>query len=151
MLVDIARCQTPEVALVVVESALANRVLRQHELSAVTRQLPDHLRALLSTATPLAGSGTETLFVRRASRLGIRIRQQVWIGPDRVDAVLGDRLVVEIDSREFHDRERDADRDARLIAAGYRILRFTYRQVMHDWPSVEAALRAALARGDHRI
>ncbi|WP_181408472.1 endonuclease domain-containing protein [Schumannella sp. 10F1B-5-1] len=134
-----------------VESALEKKVLRQRELDQLTRHLPDHLRALLSRATPLAGSGTETLFVRRASRLGIRIRQQVWVGPDRVDAVLGDRLVVEIDSREFHERERDADRDARLIAAGYRILRFTYRQVMHDWASVEAALRSALGRGDHRI
>ena len=83
-------------------------------------------------------------------RLGIRVRQQVQIGPDRVDVVIGDRLVIELDSREFHEREKDYARDARLGARGYRVLRFTYHQVMNDWPSVERAVLAARARSDHR-
>src|SRR5690606_11987522 len=95
-----------------------------------------------------SGSVTEAVFLFRSPVFGVRVRQQVQIGPDRVDVVLGDRLVVELDSKEFHDKARDYARDARLSARGYRTLRFTYQQVMYEWPSVEAAVLAAIARGD---
>jgi hypothetical protein len=57
-------------------------------------------------------------------------------------------LVVEADSMEFHGSrpgmERDRRRDALLAAHGFRVLRFTWRQVTRRPLEVERALRAAL-------
>ena len=58
------------------------------------------------------------------------------------------RLVVEADSRAFHNSwaaaERDRHRDAVLAAGGYRVLRFTWRQVTKQPREVLAAIRAVL-------
>jgi very-short-patch-repair endonuclease len=67
--------------------------------------------------------------------------------------MIGDRLVVEIDGREHHSSreqfEVDRRRDAALSARGYRSLRFSYRQVMHHWVTVEQAILGACVRGHH--
>jgi len=58
----------------------------------------------------------------------------------------GSRLVVETDGRRTHGTraafERDRARDARLTVAGYRVVRFTYRQVVHEPSLVAETLRA---------
>lgn len=100
-------------------------------------------------------SGTETLFRLRMAGRTPRLRCQVLIaGVGRVDFLVGEAFVVEIDGREFHDTasafENDRRRDAELSRRGYRVLRFSYAQVMHDWPAVEAAVLAAISRGDHQ-
>lgn len=64
------------------------------------------------------------------------------------------RLVVEVDGHAFHGStpavERDRRRDARLLAAGYRVLRLTWSQI-HDEPlPTLAALVRALAVWDAR-
>ena len=61
------------------------------------------------------------------------------------------RLMVEADSLRHHDTraafERDRRRDQRLTAQGWRVVRFTWRQV-HDEPAaVAATLRQLLAGG----
>lgn len=100
-------------------------------------------------------SGTETLFRLRMAGRTPRLRCQVLIaGVGRADFLVGEAFVVEIDGREFHDTasafENDRRRDAELSRRGYRVLRFSYAQVMHDWPAVEAAVLAAISRGDHQ-
>ena len=85
---------------------------------------------------------------------GIHFSQQVQVtSAIRVDFVLGDRLVVEIDGAEFHATregfEQDHRRDAALRALGYRVLRFSYWQVSERWADVMAAVAAALVSGDH--
>ena len=59
------------------------------------------------------------------------------------------RVVAEADSFAFHgsryDVERDRHRDAVLTAAGYRVLRFTWRQLLDRPAEVTAAVAAALA------
>lgn len=37
-------------------------------------------------------------------------------------------------------------RDAAASVLGYETLRFDYAQIVHEWPSVEAAVVAALTR-----
>jgi hypothetical protein len=63
------------------------------------------------------------------------------------------RLVVELDGHAYHgDRdafERDHARSVRLRLAGYEVLRFTYLQVTRQSLLVVAAVRDALARGQH--
>ena len=59
------------------------------------------------------------------------------------------RVVVETDGFRHHgDRtafEADRARDAHLQSLGFRVLRFTYRQVMEDRSAVVAALRGLLS------
>jgi hypothetical protein len=59
------------------------------------------------------------------------------------------RLAVETDGRAAHLRptafENDRRRDVALSLAGYRVLRFTWRQVLDDPDYVRAALAQALA------
>lgn len=141
-------CLGIEDAFIALESALAAGRPGRADVSAILDGLPAAARVALGRAHGRSGSITEGAFLFRSPVFGVRVRQQVQIGRDRVDFVLGDRLVIELDSREFHDRERDYARDARLTARGYRILRFTYQQVMFEWPSVVAAISAAVARGD---
>ncbi|QEO09852.1 endonuclease domain-containing protein [Protaetiibacter larvae] len=145
---ELALCCGAEAAFVAAESAMAAGMLRAEEWSSVCDTLPAGFAVRLRPAGPRSGSITEAVFHFRSPMFGVRVRQQVQIGPDRVDNLLGDRLIIELDSREFHERERDYARDARLNARGFRILRFSYQQIMFDWPQVEAAIRAAIARGD---
>jgi very-short-patch-repair endonuclease len=62
-----------------------------------------------------------------------------------------ERVLVETDSWQHHRSrasfEQDRCRDAIHAAAGWRTLRFTYRQIENEPAVVEAALRAALYRG----
>jgi len=59
------------------------------------------------------------------------------------------RLVVEMDSWEFHHHraafERDRARDAAMQAAGYRVIRLTHRRLKAEPAAVAAQLRALLA------
>jgi very-short-patch-repair endonuclease len=60
------------------------------------------------------------------------------------------RLVVEVDGGEFHSGpsafQEDRDRDARLVAAGYRVIRFTWHQLTEQPMKVVARIAQALAR-----
>ena len=69
-------------------------------------------------------------------------------------------LIVELDSREFHDTaeafERDRLRDAELQLAGYAVLRITWRQLTRHPARVAATLRRGLDltahhHGDDRL
>lgn len=69
----------------------------------------------------------------------------------RVDLVwLRARFVLEVDSRTWHDgwsaTVDDRRRDARLLAAGWRILRVTYWQLQHEPDVFIAAVRTILAQ-----
>ena len=67
----------------------------------------------------------------------------------RVDAVYDEqRLVVEIDGHATHatrrQRQADAERDAKLMAAGMRVIRFTYEDIVERPGYVCATLAAFL-------
>ena len=73
------------------------------------------------------------------------------VGPYEVDFFWRDqRVIVETDSWRHHgDRsafERDRARDIQLQSLGFRVLRFTHRQLTHDRVAVIAALRDLLER-----
>jgi Protein of unknown function (DUF559) len=62
-----------------------------------------------------------------------------------------ERLIVELDGRAVHDTarafERDRERDRLLTIAGWRVARFTWRQVVERPREVAAHARALLALG----
>jgi very-short-patch-repair endonuclease len=59
------------------------------------------------------------------------------------------RLVVETDGRQthltHHAFERDRARDAKITIAGYRVIRFTYRQIRDDPQGVASTLQTLLS------
>jgi len=146
---DAAGCLAGEELLASVESVLNRGLIDAGEWATFLSGVPRRTRRLLAGASSSSQSGLETLFVSRIRALGLRVRQQVQIGPDRVDALIGERLVVELDGAQFHDPHADRVRDARLVAAGYRVLRFDYWQVLLEWAAVERAVVASVVRGDH--
>ena len=74
----------------------------------------------------------------------------VKVGGYEVDACWPEhRLVVELDSREFHLTpaafERDRVRDAALVLAGCRVIRITYRRLRREPARIAATIRALIA------
>jgi very-short-patch-repair endonuclease len=152
-IVQILDCQPAEMAFAIIESALRIGRLDPTSIPDLCRQFPRH-ENLLRTVHSLADSGTESLFRYRMSLLGTTMQSQVSIdGVGTVDFVIGDRLVIEIDSETHHGergkRVRDLTRDAILAGLGYIILRFDYWMVMEDWETVASTVFAVVARGDH--
>jgi very-short-patch-repair endonuclease len=153
-LAQVLACQPEEYALCVLDSALFLRRTTEQELADLLPKLPRRCVQVVAQANPLAESGIETLTRVRLQRLGIVPRLQVPIrGIGRVDMLIGTGLVIELDGSEHHAGpdafEADRRRDASLHALGYRVLRFSYRQVIGDWPTVETTIRRLIARGAH--
>jgi very-short-patch-repair endonuclease len=84
-------------------------------------------------------------------QLGVPFRQQVVVaGVGRVDFALGEHLVLEVDSKQYHANPyADRKRDASLSIGGRRVLRFMYSQIVYESAEVEAAIVSALQRLDH--
>lgn len=84
--------------------------------------------------SPLSDSGLESYFIELMRAIGVRVRQQVRIDGHPVDALIDDRLVVQLDGFAFHssaaDRRQDIAADVRLRLLGYTVLRFDYQQVL---------------------
>jgi very-short-patch-repair endonuclease len=138
-------------AIASIDSALHNRLLSSRQLEIA--ELP---RSVLELADARAESGIESMARIRLRRINILSQLQVEVpGVGRVDLVVGDRLVIELDGEEFHSgpKEFAADRvrDAKLTSLGFIVLRFSYDQVVHDWESVEAAVRAIVDAGLHLV
>lgn len=147
-------CRPPEEVVAAVDSALRLGLISPRQWADDIRHLPPRLRRLLARVDERSESIIESITRFRLNYAGYEPRVQVRIvGVGRVDLVVGTRLVIELDGWGYHaDRERfeaDRRRDARLSARGYRVLRFSYRQVMDSWSEVRAAILAAVARGDH--
>jgi very-short-patch-repair endonuclease len=147
------QCLSDEFAVAAIDS------LRERHLVSVSRlreQWDGWPRAsrLLAKSVGDSGSGIETLVRLRLAARGLRIRRQVVIeGVGRVDFVVGDRLIVEVDGREFHGSDdafdRDRRRDLAAVARGYLVVRLSYRQVMHEWPGVEQQVLGLIRRREH--
>src|SRR5437762_6827384 len=94
-------------------------------------------------------SATERLLwtrLRQRRLQGLRFRRQTPIGPYILDFVcLRHRLVIEADG-PFHDPERDAIRDAWLSDQGFRVLRFSNREISAEPYVVAERIEAALAQ-----
>ncbi|MDQ1129238.1 endonuclease domain-containing protein [Microbacterium sp. SORGH_AS_0888] len=151
-LAHVAVCRAYDAALVLWESAarvegLAPEYLRR--VAWTTRAA----RRLADAVTGLSDSGLETLLVVPLRRWGLRVRQQVVLAGRRVDLLIGDRLVIQIDGWAHHSssaqRASDIAHDAELRLRGYTVLRFSYAQVVHDRAAVEATIRRAVAARLH--
>lgn len=153
-LLQIARCQPAEVFFAALESALKQQVLSSTQRAWLRRSVPPALRQSVDEARSNADSGLESIVRFRLLRVGVRVRSQVYVrGVGRVDFLLGNSLILEVDGRENHDgelkRHKDLVRDAKSAALGFETLRYDYALIMYQWHLVEAAIRAKIATGAH--
>lgn len=148
-LVLISLCRAREDALVAWESALNKGLIDRVAISRL--RLPARARELLECASPYSDSGLETIVRERLRWLRVRIIPQAWIDSHRVDFLLGERLVLQIDGGHHvgTQREEDNRHDAQLLIHGYHVVRVGYRQVVEDWPSVQDVIMRAVAQGLH--
>lgn len=155
ILLQIAECFGVEDFFASLESAMNQRMLHPHDLRWLRARVGPAYRDAVDFAGCDAQSGLESIVRWRLRPLGVHARSQVAItGVGIVDLLIGDRLIIELDGRQNHDtrthRHKDLERDAAATIWGYVTLRFDYAMVIHDWPFVEHAIRAAVAAGEHR-
>lgn len=149
-LLHFLRCAGDEAFFAAYESALRLRLLTKAARARLRAAMPASARWLIDIARRDADSGLESLLRLRLHVLGIRLDCQVVINDvGKVDFVIGGHLILEADGKVNHDgvmRHKDLVRDATASARGYETLRFDYAQIVYDWPTVQAAIIAALRR-----
>jgi very-short-patch-repair endonuclease len=156
VLVHVHQCAGDEAFFAALESALEQRKINRSAKGRIRRRLPKRGHWLVDLARADAASGLESLLRLRLHLCGIRLDCQVDIPTvGRVDFVIDDRLILEADGKDNHhgesNRHKDRVRDAAASALGYETLRFDYAQIVHGWPSVEAAVIAAVTRLQERV
>lgn len=149
------KCANPDTAVVVLDSAQHKRFIRPEEVGSLMTGLPASRQMLLRRSDRRAESGTETLVRLRLRRRGVKLRIQVQIDDvGRVDLLVGDRLVLEVDSWTYHADPiayaRDRERDRRLVALDYVVVRLRYEEVMFGWASVERDILTLIRDRRHR-
>lgn len=118
---------------------------RRHDLQH-GRLSTERARALRSDQTPPEAVLWSHLRGRRLG--GLKFRRQHPLGPFVADFFCQDAaLIVELDS-SYHDRERDAARDAWCAEHGMETVRVTAGQLASD---PDAVLRTILGRANERI
>lgn len=156
VLAQVAQCCSSDVAIAVFDSALHCKLVGADQLRLALSKLPRALRELELATDPLSESGLESLCRRVISRSvgSSLVRSQVAIaGVGRVDFVVGDRLIVEVDGREWHEGDDPflADR-SRLIGAaarGYATLRPTAHHIMLEPQWLAMTLKRMVSRREH--
>lgn len=154
-LLHLRRCAGDEAFFAAFESAWRRGLLTSKARQWIRDRLPAAARWLLVLARHDADSGLESILRLRLHLLGIRLDCQISIsGVGRVDFLIGGMLILEADGKDNHDEEshrhRDLIRDAAASRLGYETLRFDYAQIVHDWPTVQAAIGGALHRMSER-
>lgn len=150
VLAYIAECEPFERALATWESALSRSLVTLEALRGYAWK--PAARRVLEHAVPFSDAGLETYLRARLRWLRLSIRVQIWIAGHRVDTLLGDRLVIQIDGAHHVGAQRSEDirHDAELRLMGYHVMRVSYTQVMFDWPLVQDLIMRAVAQGLHR-
>lgn len=163
--VDCIRHLKPKEAVVLVDSALRSGQVTLAQLQATARQLRGlrharRVRRALQLCDPESGSVLESVLrveLVEAGVTGFGTQRSIRDGGGRyilrVDFCFEQqRLVVEADGARWHpEPHRDRVLDNRLVAAGWRVLRFTWAEVLHDPAAVLALVRAALDAGSNDV
>jgi very-short-patch-repair endonuclease len=129
--------------------------MARNELDAVlltaTGRATKGLRAILNGPDAPTRSRLEDRFLTLVAQAGLpRPEVNQKVRGYEVDALWrGERLIAELDGYRFHSSrsafETDRARDARLQAAGYRVVRITWRQLTKEPEVMKTLLRRLLA------
>lgn len=154
-LVEVVLHHDTETALIVLDSALNRGILTEHDVVGLVATCPKPRQRVLRYVDGRADSGTETRVRYFFQRRGVAVEPQAYVpGVGRIDLRVGRSLMIECDSREHHTGEanyrRDRARDLALALDANRVLRLTYEQVFHQWPSTSSALTRLVRARLHR-
>jgi len=141
-----------------VNEARIRRLVRPNQLLDVLERSPGRrgagaLRELLDHDPAFTRSEAEARLLHLLRAAGLPpTAVNARIGRYEVDFLWREqRLVVEFDGYAYHSTraafERDRGRDADLQAAGYRVMRVTWRQLVETPEAVVARIAQALATG----
>jgi hypothetical protein len=152
-LLDLAEVlDTPSLTRAVNEARLRHRSTLP-ELRELLARSPGRatrrLRPFVEDTSGPTRSAFEDAFKRFVARYGLPTPEMnVIVAGEEVDVLWREqRLIVELDGREFHEHRFEADRekDAVLVSAGFSVVRVTWER-LHGAPDREATrLWAALA------
>lgn len=147
-ILDTAPQLDPDTLEAVIAAAVRRHLTTRAELD---RRATGRVAQALHGGPRFTRSQAEILLLQlvRAARLPLP-DTNVKVGDIEPDAVWHEqRVVVEVDGYEFHgDRrsfEEDRARGVKLAAAGYTVVRITWRQLTREPHTVTAALAVALA------
>jgi very-short-patch-repair endonuclease len=138
------------------EARLARRV-QLDELAVLLTQLKGRraatrLRPLVQRSDAPTRSALEDTFLNVIDRHALpRPEVNQRVAGYEVDMLWRDeRLIAELDGRRYHEHahafEHDRDKDATLLAAGYRVVRVTWRRLVNQPEREAERLRALLGR-----
>ncbi len=146
-----------------IDEGRAKKLLTPAEIQQVLARYPGRRGAAclkIILADELDSGGTRSRAERKMRALlddaGLpRPQTNVYVGKHRVDAVWHThRLIIEFDGFGTHGSrsafEDDRERDRELAAAGYIVLRVTWRQLTNQPVKVIAQIAAALAHREGR-
>ncbi|MFT4213987.1 MAG: hypothetical protein QM622_04330 [Microbacterium sp.] len=149
-LAQACRCQRPRDAIATLDSAWHHGLVDEAGLADVFARLPGAYRRLRPLLDQRAESGPETLMRLMLRGLGCHVEVQVHIdGVGRVDLVVDGWLIVECDSRAFHEgwiaQKNDRRRDLAAAARGYTTVRPIAEDILATPDVILAAFRRILA------
>lgn len=144
------RCQTPRAALATLDSLLHHGLLTRGQLAVIFDDLPRRYARLLTLVDATAESGPETFMRLILRAIGVEYEMQVRIeGVGRVDFVIDGWLIIECDSREFHEgwhaQIEDRRRDLAAAARGFVTIRPLATDLMERPDVVRATVMDVLA------
>jgi very-short-patch-repair endonuclease len=137
-LVDLADVLNPTQLTRTVNESQVQRLVTANELTTLLTRYPGRRTAQFTPHRGATRSELEDRFVRFLKRHQLPIPElNQQLAGHEVDAVYrAQRLVIELDSRQFHATtrafEQDRDRDADLLNAGFSTLRITDRRLKHN-------------------
>lgn len=147
---QIVDCQPVHIAVAVLDSALRIGLLDTEGIQTVHGRVARARRWMLRELDASAQSGTESIVRTVLRRAGLQVTSQVeFAGVGFVDFMVGERVVIEVDSEAWHggaeQQRRDYARDLELAARGAIVIRVNYSQALYDHPGIVRAVLAALA------
>lgn len=150
------RCLEPLHVGILAESALHQGVLHEADVAAICRTAPRQVQRVLGHATSLSESGTESKVRLHLELRRVPVRAQVVIdGVGRVDLLVGERWIIECDSKAHHTDKaayaKDRGRDIRSAERGYVTSRLTYDMCFGEWEDTVTRLDTVVASGQHLI
>lgn len=154
-LAQACRCLSPRDAVAALDSAWHHGLIDEADLAEIFARLPHRFRSLRRLLDPRSESGAETLMRLLLRGLGCHVEVQVKIaGVGRVDLVVDGWLIVECDSKAYHEgwsaQKRDRRRDLAAAALGYTTVRPLAEDIYYRYDDVLATMKAIIARAHLR-
>lgn len=136
--------------LVAIDAALARGLVRRRDLARLSRGDARRRAWVASQASACAESPLETVSRALLIAAGFRFVEQVQLGAARVDLLVEGRTVLEADGWAYHASrasfEEDRARDRDLVAAGFKVLRITHRDIVRRPALVVAQIAQTTGR-----